>query len=160
MIQIADLFAHSGTPSARAEHFYRLAISTEPESCIAHGSYAWYLHTVKQDGSTAHSEYEKAIGLDPSHLALRVNYAYFLRDQHYGRDEVVAAFESALQLDPLSAGALGGLCHYLAVHAGELDLAIDRLQSAISAGLKSEQIDALLGSLRRQLDEQQLDTNS
>jgi TolB-like protein/DNA-binding winged helix-turn-helix (wHTH) protein/Flp pilus assembly protein TadD len=137
-LELDETLAEAHTALAEAEHEYewkwadaerefRRAIELDPNSAIAHKSYAEFLmHGAR--GAEAVSEMERARDLDPLSLIVNtlVGFAYSNARQY---NRAIEEYEKVIQLDPRFAPAhyfLGGAL----INIGQYDDAIAHLQRA------------------------------
>jgi TolB-like protein/DNA-binding winged helix-turn-helix (wHTH) protein/Tfp pilus assembly protein PilF len=110
-----------------AEREYKRAIALNPNSAIAHKSYAWYLLFVnRQDQAIQEGKF--ALELDP----LQVNLNVGLGDMYsYARlyEESIAQYKKTLELAPNSAEAHGGLFDDYRAKEMYKDAAVEFLES-------------------------------
>jgi TolB-like protein/DNA-binding winged helix-turn-helix (wHTH) protein/tetratricopeptide (TPR) repeat protein len=137
-LELDETLAEAHTTLAEAEHEYewkwadaerefRRAIELDPNSAIAHKSYAEFLMHGGR-GAEAIREMERARDLDPLSLIVNtlVGFAYHNARQY---NRAIEEYEKVIQLDPQFAPAhyfLGGAL----INIGQYDEAISHLQKA------------------------------
>jgi len=107
----------------KQDAIYREGIKKLPNSYELIGSYAFFLHTIRNESDQAEIYYKKALELDPNHANNNGNYAIFLSDIRNESDQAEIYYKKALELDPNHANNNGNYAIFLSDICKEYDQA-------------------------------------